>query len=223
MAAPSDFPDWATSENYSSGEHSGEPTKIEPTPGLIAQGHSPGKAPGPQPFNWWRNLVGRWVRHLDASVSDIESQLSFPAVAGSFQFVEGSASPVQFTTISTSSGGVPLLGMANGTDEISFLDSGIYEASVHCGLKSNNSANANISMQLAAEVNGTVVATIVGMRPIASADHAVFVSGSFLFRVNNLASDRLSFRLLGFGTISIDDHGLGLQSLRLYVRRVGNL
>lgn len=67
MAAPTDFPDWATDTNYNGGPDDGTPTKEEPTSGEIANGNVRGIPPSPQKFNWWQGLVGLWVRHLDES------------------------------------------------------------------------------------------------------------------------------------------------------------
>lgn len=70
MARPTDFPDFATDTNYTNGPDVGTSTKIEPSAGELAEGHVGGTAPPAQKENWWKNLVGLWVRHVDDRVPE---------------------------------------------------------------------------------------------------------------------------------------------------------
>lgn len=67
MLRPATLPLYATDANYPAGPEpeAGTPTKVAPTSGELAVGYRPGAKPTAQKFNWWRNLVGEWVDHLD--------------------------------------------------------------------------------------------------------------------------------------------------------------
>lgn len=60
------YPDWATDANYSGGG----PTKVAPSAGRVAQGWEVLQQPPAQFFNWWKNLVSQWIRHLKTELAD---------------------------------------------------------------------------------------------------------------------------------------------------------
>lgn len=75
MPEPDDQPDWATSTNYTTGPHTGTPTKVEPGAGRIAEGHIAEEYPDAREFNWWQGVIGRWVnwfRTLIQNQSDLD-------------------------------------------------------------------------------------------------------------------------------------------------------
>lgn len=55
---------FATDATYSSGPHTGEPTKVEPITGEKAQGYHPGKRPPAKKFNWLLNKLFEWIDYL---------------------------------------------------------------------------------------------------------------------------------------------------------------
>jgi len=55
MPAPTNYPDWGTDET----------NNVEPPAGKIAEGWLPAEQPPSSWFNWWKNLVGLWVRWFD--------------------------------------------------------------------------------------------------------------------------------------------------------------
>lgn len=68
MAAPTEYPDWATDET----------NNLAPPPSKVAEGWVPAEEPPSSWFNWWMNLVGLWVRHF---VSTLSSQIDLRKVA----------------------------------------------------------------------------------------------------------------------------------------------
>lgn len=57
----SPLPDWATDTNYTTGPDVGQPTKVQPLSGEVAQGYFRGGRPPAEKFNWWQNKVGQWI------------------------------------------------------------------------------------------------------------------------------------------------------------------
>lgn len=83
---PTDFPTFATNTNYSTGPDNGTATKIAFTGGEIANGNikGPGYAPNAKKYNWWMNLVGRWVLYIDEKITELLAavEVNIPSMAG---------------------------------------------------------------------------------------------------------------------------------------------
>ncbi len=60
---------WATNTNYAAGSETGQPTKVVPVSGRIADGWSPETPPTPMHFNWWQNVVYLWIVYFQAAVA----------------------------------------------------------------------------------------------------------------------------------------------------------
>ena len=71
---PTDFPDYATADNYTFGPDNGNPTKEALLPVDVEQGNVAGEANAPraQKFNFWMNLVGLWIRWFNDHVFTTE-------------------------------------------------------------------------------------------------------------------------------------------------------
>lgn len=69
MSAPSDLPDWATDPNFPAGTDpwSGQPNKVMPSGGRIAEGFDPLERPPAEWFNWILNNHGAWIDFLKTS------------------------------------------------------------------------------------------------------------------------------------------------------------
>lgn len=71
MAKPTDVPEWATDDDFTTGPAPvvGTPTKVDPTT-LKNQGFIPGTAAAAQIMNWLLNRGGSWFKWLDGLVDD---------------------------------------------------------------------------------------------------------------------------------------------------------
>jgi len=65
MPAPSNYPDWGTDET----------NNVEPPAGKIAEGWLPAEQPPASWFNWWKNLVGAWVRWLESVTNTLSGRI----------------------------------------------------------------------------------------------------------------------------------------------------
>lgn len=66
MATPEKLPTWATDAVFASpgDPWDGDPTKVEPPAGKLAEGWEPTEEPPAEFLNWWKNLVGRWIEEV---------------------------------------------------------------------------------------------------------------------------------------------------------------
>jgi hypothetical protein len=70
---PATLPTWATDANFSSGPKTGQPTKVAPSGGALAQGDVPGQPYRGERHNWLWNLLCSWIFYL----SDLPNQTQF--------------------------------------------------------------------------------------------------------------------------------------------------
>lgn len=64
MTRPLNSPAWATDANYTSGDESGNPTRVQPLTAKRAQGFLPREKPGAQHFNYALGVHGDYLQHL---------------------------------------------------------------------------------------------------------------------------------------------------------------
>lgn len=65
MPAPDKYPDWATDDT----------NNVEPPDAKKAAGWVPSEEPPSSWFNWWENLVGLWVRWLEAVTNTLSGRI----------------------------------------------------------------------------------------------------------------------------------------------------
>lgn len=85
------FPNWATNANYASGPDAGNPSRLEPTTGELADGHHPEGRPAANKMNWLQGKQGDWLAYL------YERQRTLPL------HNVRSSNPVSTDTVSTAS------------------------------------------------------------------------------------------------------------------------
>lgn len=61
MVQPKKSPRFATDATFASGPEAGQPTKIEPSSGMVAKGFRPRRRSGPERFNWLLNNHGDYI------------------------------------------------------------------------------------------------------------------------------------------------------------------
>ncbi len=74
MPKPTSVPEWATNASFvSPGDPwDGDPTKVVPPAGKIAEGWEPTEEPPAEFFNWLSNLVGQWLAFLNPLLDDTD-------------------------------------------------------------------------------------------------------------------------------------------------------
>jgi len=115
MPQPSEYPDWATNP--------ADPASaiVAPPASRVESGWSPAEAPPAQNFNWWKNLVGRWIRWIDERRTDLEARINFASRASpeiAFRGLYSSAEIADHDGIHGvgNGGGVGVRGSGDGTD-----------------------------------------------------------------------------------------------------------
>jgi hypothetical protein len=121
-ARPALFPEWATNASFSTGPQSGQPTKVAPDAGLLADGNIQATAPPPQKFNYWQNHVATWLHYVDevaslqktvtattlvANTNNLNPGVDF--YAGSTELLVGATGAFDLTGIAAPSPETPLL------------------------------------------------------------------------------------------------------------------
>lgn len=136
---PDDFPTFATNVNYTTGPDTATPTKIPFSGGDIADGNirGAGYPPNAKKYNWWMNLVGRWMLYLDEKVTEILAalELSSPSMAGAI-----------FTGFAPSASDASFVVNLAGPD--------VFLTSVNAFKATSGSSSADYDMQIELSTNG---------------------------------------------------------------------
>src|SRR5574342_216246 len=88
---------WATDDDYTAGPEIGNPTKVEPTAGLAAQGWQPDHRPGAQHLNHIMHAAGAWADYYK-DLDWLNTQLIVDAAVTNSEVLRAMASrPVVLT------------------------------------------------------------------------------------------------------------------------------
>src|SRR5580704_6031113 len=60
---------FATNTVYAAGSETGNPNKVTPVSGRLADGWSPETPPSAQQMNWWFNVVYQWIAYFIAALA----------------------------------------------------------------------------------------------------------------------------------------------------------
>lgn len=211
MAAPEAFPDYATSTNYDTGPDTGTPTKELMMSGDIANGAIRGIPPAPKKWNYWANLVGRWIRYLEgATVAQYTPSASSLALNGTLTLTEA-----------FNFGGFTLAG--NG---VQVPDPGVYRLTGHLLIQSSSTSDPasgliHTRVGTVGDAGAAEAGRLVGRRYSATPTDEFVVSGSFLYEITDPENELIWLRNVVAATITTPSSGSLVDSF--IIERIGRV